>query len=156
MNLIPMAAAALLMFQTAGAAPKPAAPKAAAPKAAATAPAATDVRATVTYTGKGPVDAGHNIIVFAFAEPNVTAASRPLDTQYASKNGGTVTFKNVTSPIYLFAAYDEKGNYDGRSGPPPAGTPVATYRKAAKGAPAALTGGAAAVKFSFDGSERWK
>jgi len=67
-----------------------------------------------------------------------------------------VTFKNVTSPIYLFAVYDEKGAYDGVSGPPPAGIPVATYRKTPKGAPAAVAPGPAPVKFSFDGSERWK
>lgn len=156
MHVIPMAAAALLMFQAAGAAPKQAAPKPAAPKAAAAAPKTTDVVASVTYKGKGVVDAGHKIIVFAFADPNITSGSRPIaPAQFASKNGETVTFTDLTSPVYVFAVYDEKGNYDGVSGPPPAGIPVATYRKTPKGAPAAVAPGSAAVKFSFDDSERW-
>jgi hypothetical protein len=156
MHVIPMAAAALLMFQTAGAAPKQAAPKAAAPKAAAAAPKSTDVSASVTYKGKGAVDAGHRIIVFAFDHADITSGSRPVGpAQFATKNGETVTFKNVAAPVYVFAVYDEKGNYDGVSGPPPAGIPVATYRKTPKGAPTAVAPGAAAVKFSFDDSERW-
>jgi hypothetical protein len=156
MNVIPMAAAVLLMFQAAGAAPKQAAPKAAAPKAAAAAPKTTDVSASVTYSGKGVVDAAHRIIVFVFAEPDITSGSRPLaPAQYASRNGETITFKNVASPVYVFAVYDEKGNYDGIGAPPPAGIPVATYRKTPKGAPTAVAPGAAPIKLIFDGSERW-
>jgi hypothetical protein len=155
MNVIPIAAAALLMFQTAGAAPKAAAPKAAAAKAAA-APKTTDVSAAVTYKGKGTVDAGHRIIVFAFSEPDITSGSRPIaPAQYVTKNGESVTFKSVAGPIYLFAVYDEKGTYDGVSGPPPAGIPAGPYRKALKGAPAAIAPGSPAVKFTFDDSERW-
>jgi hypothetical protein len=155
MNAIPIAAATLLMFQ-ASTAQKPAAPKAAASKAAAPAPAATDVAVTVTYKGKGPVDAGHRIILFAFADSNVTSASRPIGAaQFASKNGETLTFKNVTSPIYVFAVYDEKGTYDGVSGPPPAGVPATIYRKAPKAAPTAVAPGSPAVKFTFDDTERW-
>jgi hypothetical protein len=161
MNVISIAAATLLMLQAAGAAPKQAAPKpsAAKPSAAkAAAPAAktTDVSAVVTYKGKGAVDAGHRIIVFAFSEPDITSGSRPIaPAQFVSKNGETVTFKNVASPIYLFAVYDEKGSYDGVSGPPPAGIPAGPYRKTARGAPAAVTPGSAAVRFTFDDSERW-
>ena len=58
MNVIPIAAAALLMFQAAGAAPKPAAAKPAAAKAT-----TIDVGVTVSYKGKGTVDAGHKVIV---------------------------------------------------------------------------------------------
>jgi hypothetical protein len=150
-----IAAAALLMFQAASA-QKPAAPKGAAPKAAVPAPAATDVGVTVTYKGKGPVDAGHKIILFAFSDPNITSGSRPIGpAQFASKNGETLTFKNVTSPIYIFAAYDEKGTYDGVSGPPPPGLPSTIYRKTPKGAPTAVAPGSPIVKFTFDDSERW-
>ena len=156
MNVMPMAAAALLMFQAAGTAPKQAAPKAAAPKPAAAAAKTTDVSATVSYTGKGAVDAAHRIIVFAFAESNITSGSRPIGpAEFVTKNGETVTFKNVTSPVYVFAVYDEKGNYDGVSGPPPAGVPVATYRKTPKGAPTAVAPGSPAVKFMFTDAERW-
>jgi len=154
MIVIPVTAAALLMFQAAGGAPNK--PVTATPKAAAVAPQKfTDVRAAVTYKGKGVVDAGHKIIVFAFSDPNITSDSRPVGTQFATKNGETVAFKNVASPIYLFAVYDEKGTYDGVSGPPPAGIPVATYSKAPKGAATAVAPGSPAVTFSFDGSERW-
>ena len=116
----------------------------------------TDVAATVTYRGKGAVDAGHNIRVFAFTDPNITSGSQPIGpAQSIAKNGGTVKFENVTAPIYLFAIYDEKGAYDGVSGPPPAGIPSATYRKIPKGAPTAVAPGSAAVKFTFDDTERW-
>jgi hypothetical protein len=155
MNVISIAAAALLMVQAAPA-QKPAAPKGAAPKAAAAAPAATEVAVTVTYKGKGPVDAGHKIILFAFSDPNITSGSRPIGpAQFASKNGETLTFKNVPSLIYVFAVYDEKGTYDGVSGPPPPGLPATIYRKAPKGAPTAVAPGSPIVKFTFDDSERW-
>jgi hypothetical protein len=164
MTFIQIAAASLLLFQTAAPAAKkpaatpqtPAAPKAAVSKPAAAAPAATDVAVTVTYKGKGPVDAGHKIILFAFADPNVTSGSRPVGpAEFASKNGETLTFKNVASPIYVFAVYDEKGTYDGASGPPPAGLPATIYRKAPKGAATAVAPGSPVVKFAFDDSERW-
>ena len=143
MNVIPIAAAVLLMFQGAKA---PAAPKI----------GATDVAVTVAYKGKGVVDAGHKIIVFAFTDANVTSNSRPAGAaQFATKNGETVTFTNVSSPIYVFAVYDEKGTYDGVSGPPPAGIPATIYRKAPKGPATAVAPGSAAVKFTFDDSERW-
>jgi hypothetical protein len=149
-------AAAVLMLQTA-AAPRAATPKAATPKAAATATVApTDVAVTVAYQGKGAVDASHKIIVFAFTDANVTSNSRPVGTEFASKSGETVTFKNVSAPLYLFAVYDDKGTYDGVSGPPPAGIPSTLYRKAPKGAPTAVAPGSPAVKFTFDDAERWK
>ena len=148
MTLIPIAAA-LLMLQAA------ASPKAAAPKASASATAPSDVAVTVAYKGKGVVDAGHKIIVFAFTDANVTSASRPVGTQFASKNGETVTFKDVSAPIYLFAVYDDKGTYDGVSAPPPAGIASAMYRKVAKGAPVAVPPGSPAVTFTFDDTERW-
>jgi hypothetical protein len=158
MNVIPMAAAVLLMFQGATA-PKQAAPKATtAPAKAAAAPktAATDVAVTVAYKGKGVVDAGHKIIVFAFADSNITSNSRPVGAaQFAAKNGDTVTFTNVPSPIYVFAVYDEKGSYDGVSGPPPAGIPATIYRKTPKGPATTVAPGSPAVKFTFDDSERW-
>jgi hypothetical protein len=152
MHVIHLAAAAVLTFQSAGAAQKPAGATAQKPAAA---QKSTDVGVTVTYKGKGTVDPAHKVIVFAFTDPNITSGSRPVDTQFAPKNGETVTFKNVTTPIYVFAVYDEKGTYDGVSGPPPPGLPSATYRKTPKGAPTAVAPGAPAIKFAFDDSERW-
>ena len=153
MMLMTAAAVALLLQ----AAPPAKAPAAKAPAATAKAPAiaATDLPVTVTYKGKGTVDATHRVIVFLFADSNVSNQSRPLDKVYASKSGETVTFKNVSSPVYVFAVYDPAGAYDGVSGPPPAGLPVAIYRQAPKGPPTAVKAGTL-VKFTFDDSEKWK
>ena len=153
MTIVQIAAASLLLLQaTAPAARKPAP---AAQKPAAPAAKSADVAVTVTYKGKGAVDATHKIIVWVFADPDITSASRPVAHQIVTKNNETVTFKDLaTSPAYLFAVYDETGNYDGVSGPPPAGVPSSLYRKTPKGAPAAVTPGTP-VKFTFDDSERW-
>ena len=126
-----------------------------APKKAAPAPAAPgDLPVTVTYKGKGTIDQTHKVIVWAFADSNITSASRPLDHAYVTKNGDTVTFKGLSAPVYLFAVYDQTGAYDGVSGPPPAGLPSATYRQTPKGPPTAVKAGTP-VKFTFDDSEHW-
>jgi len=135
--------------QTAKPAPKP---------AAAPAVATTDLAVTVTYTGKGPVDAGHAILLFLFADPNIGPASQPLGPpETAVKNGATVTFKNVlTKPVYVVAVYNEKGDYNGQGGPPPAGTPIGLYAKDAKSPPTPVTPGPkAAIKLSFSDAKRW-
>ena len=83
-----------------------------------------DLTVTVSYTGKGPVDEKNDVLVFLFDHPEPTGESRPLGLQTVTKNGGVATFKGVTTPIvYMIAVYDEQANYDGRSGPPPVGTP---------------------------------
>lgn len=122
--------------------------------AKAPATAASELPVTVTYTGKGTIDASHRVIVFLFADGDITSASRPLDRLYVTKSGETVTFKNVTTPVYVFALLDTTGGYDGVSAPPPAGVPSATYRKPPKGPPTAVKAGAP-IKFTFDDSERW-
>ena len=139
------------------AAQKPAAHKAAPPKPApAVKPAATDLAVTVNYKGKGAVDAGHKVIVWLFAESDLTSASRPLATQFVTKNGDTIVFKNApTTPVYVFAVYDDKGGYDGVSGPPPHGLPASLYRKAPKTPPLAVKAGGPTLRFTFDDSERW-
>jgi len=155
MNVLSITAAALLVLQPTAAksgAQKPPAPK---PAATAAKPSPTDLPVTITYKGKGAVDEAHKIIAWAFADPDITSGSRPIGTEFASKNGGTVTFKNLSSPVYVFVVYDEKGGYDGVSGPPPHGLPCATYRKTPGTPPVALKPGAASVKFTFDDSERW-
>ena len=80
--------------QTTGQAKPPAKPPA---PAAATAAATNDVSVTVTYTGKGVVDASHSILLFLFTDPNVNA-SQPIGAQQTiTKNGSTATFKNVSA-----------------------------------------------------------
>jgi hypothetical protein len=159
MTLIPLAVAAALALQ-ATAAPKTPAQKpggAAKPAAAAAAkPAAGTLPVTLNYKGKGVVDDKHKLIVWMFADPNVTSSSRPVGTQMTTKNGGKVMFTNApATPVYLLAVYDETGTYDGVSGPPPPGLPYALYKKAPKGPPTPVTAGTDAVTFTFSDAERW-
>jgi hypothetical protein len=131
----------------------------ASPATAKPAPAAigaTEVAVTVTYTGKGVVDAKHNILLFLFDNPNVGPDSRPLGPpQIATRNGMTVTFKDVTTkPVYVFAIYNEKGTYDGQSGPPPAGTPVGMHGSATAATPV-TPGMKTPIKMSFSGAKKW-
>ena len=141
---------ASLQAQARQATPPPAKP------APAAAIAATDVAVTVSYTGKGVVDAAHNIIVFLFSTPTVGPSSQPLGApQIVTKNGQTVTFNNITTkPVYIFAIYNEKGTYDGASGPPPAGTPIGMYGTA-KGATPVTPGMKTPVKLTFTGATKW-
>jgi hypothetical protein len=122
-------------------------------------PAATnDVTVTVSYTGKGPVDPKHPIILFLFTDPNPSGGSQPIaGPQTATKNGATVTFKNVTAKqVYITAVYNEKGDYNGIGGPPPAGTPIGMYQKDAKSPPIAVTPGPkTAVKMTFNDARRF-
>ena len=151
MMMIEIAATALLMLQPATAQKAPPPKPAPAAKSA-----ATDLAVTVTYKGKGTVDAAHKVIVWLFAESDLTSASRPLATQFVTKNGETIVFKNApATPVYVFAVYDDKGGYDGVSGPPPHGLPAALYRKGPKTPPLAVKAGGPAIKFTFDDSERW-
>ena len=139
-------AATVLALQAAKAAPTP----------AATAP--SDVAVVISYTGKGTVDANHKVLAWLFADPNVTSNSRPVGSaQTLDKKSGTVTFKNIsTAPVYVFACYDEKGGYDGVSGPPPAGIPCTILKKAPSGAPTTVKAGGPPVKFTFGDTDRWK
>ena len=157
MTMLCAAAAAVLLLQPATkpapAKPTPAKPAAAAPAAK---PAATDVAVTLTYKGKGTVDASHQLIAWLFTDPAVTSNSRPLATLSTTKNGDTLVFKEVGSaPVYVFVAFDSKGGYDGRSSAPPAGIPTALYSKAPKGPPTAVKAGDPPIKLTFDDSQPW-
>ncbi len=115
----------------------------------------TDLSVTVSYTGKGPVSDKNDILVFLFREPKPTATSEPLGVQYITKNGGTAVFKGVTGQVYVVTVYDEKANYDGMSGPPPAGSPIGGYSKA--GQPIQVDPAKTPkISFKFDDSQRWK
>ena len=117
---------------------------------------AGDVSVTVSYTGKAKVDDTHEILVFLFDHPTPTSGSEPIAMQVTTKSGGTVTFKDVTaSPVYVTAVFDEAANYDGQSGPPPAGAPIGSYQKGGKAVPV-TPGPDAKIKMSFDDSVRWK
>lgn len=163
MTMLCAAATALLLLQSTAkpapptpAPPKPAATKPAAAKPAAAKPAATDVAVTLTYKGKGTVDANHQLIAWLFADPAITSDSRPLATLSTTRNGDTLVFKDVgTTPVYVFAVFDSKGGYDGRSGAPPAGVPTGLYSKVAKGPATAVKAGEPTIKLTFDDSQPW-
>jgi hypothetical protein len=117
--------------------------------------ASGDLAVTATYTGKGKVDESHEILVFLFDHPVPTAESVPLAVSPISSNGGTATFANLSAEtVYVVMVYDEKANYDGRSGPPPQGHPIGTYSKAGKPVPVKIAPGTK-VKATFDDSRRW-
>jgi hypothetical protein len=116
---------------------------------------AADLSVTVAYTGKAAVDAKHDILVFLFADANITEASIPITVQNIPKSGGSATFKNVTQdPVYVVMVFNEQANYTGQDGPPPPGLPWAIYSKGGKPIPvsAAKT---PQVKVTFDDSRRW-
>jgi len=131
------------------------------PPPAAAQAATGNVAVAVTYTGKGVVDATHQILVLLFSTPQVGPTSKPLmPPQFIQKNGGTATFTGVsTSPVYIVAVYDEKGGYTAQN-PPAAGTPLAMYSKDQKDPKApgipVTPGGKTPVKMSFSDARRWQ
>ena len=111
------------------------------------------VKVTVTYTGKGSVDATHKLWVWLFDTPNIGAGSQPIDQIAIEKNGGDAVFQVPAGPVYVAVAFDEKGSMDGQ-GPPPPGTPISILADA-KGAPRGVTpGDKAAVTLTFNDSRR--
>ena len=114
-----------------------------------------DLSVTVSYTGKGPVNDKNDVLVFLFREPKPTATSEPIGVQYITKNGGTAVFKGVTGLVYVVTVYDEKANYDGQSGPPPAGSPIGGYSK--DGTPIQVDPAKTPkISFKFDDLRRWQ
>lgn len=112
------------------------------------------LKVTVDYKGAGTVDTTHEVFVWVFDTPNIGADAVPIANDAITANGGTLTFNGLPKEVYLAVAYDEKGDYDGTSGPPPSGTPIAIYGDQGV-AKAVATGGADAVlSVTFDDSTR--
>jgi hypothetical protein len=108
----------------------------------------------LSYTGTGTVDEKHKLYVFLFDSPDFIKGEQipPIGAQSASAKSETLTFTVTTSPVYIVAAYDIAGSYDGQSGPPPSGSPVAVY-STEPGAPAPIkieAGKTAEVELAFD------
>jgi hypothetical protein len=101
--------------------------------------AAGPVKVTVTYKGKGTVDASHKIWVWLFDTPNIGAGSMPLDQKTIETNGGEVTFDVSNPQVYIAVAFDESGSMTGDA-PPPPGTPISIWM-GKDGAPAGVTPG---------------
>ncbi len=112
------------------------------------------LKVSATYTGHGTVDATHQIFVWVFDTPDINGSTTPLAVDKVTANGGSVDFTGLPKTVYLAAAYNEKGTYDGTQGPPPTGTPVTIYGGEGS-AKAVTTGGAdAAVAITFDDAMR--
>jgi len=103
------------------------------------------VQVQVNYTGSGAVDEKHKIWVQLWNSPDFMSGSSgpPMQEQSTSSKTGTVTFTNVQKPVvYVSAAYDPNGQWDGMSGPPPAGSSLGIYsQEPGKPAPVKLTPG---------------
>ena len=116
--------------------------------------AAGTVKVTVTYKGKGTVDASHKLWVWVFDTPNIGAGSMPIDQISLDKNGADAVFENVAGEtVYIAAAFDESGSMIGDA-PPPTGSPIGIL-SGAEGAPAGVTPGATTTAvLNFDDSIR--
>jgi len=149
-----------LLAQTgqAGRSAAPQTTKPAPPAAPAAAAAQKSVTVTVKYTGKGVVDATHDIIVVLLPSPSVGPSSGdPIDMQSVTKNGGVATFANVgAATVYVLAVYDDKGTWGLKQGPPPVGTPMGWYMAPKATAPTAVTPGPKGIAaLTFDGSKKF-
>ena len=119
-------------------------------------PDASGVTVTVKYTGKGTVDATHQLWVWLFDSPEIGPGSIPIAEQPIPKNGGTATFSNVTAKqVYVAVAYDEAGGFGGQA-PPPPGSPIALFGSTGPDAPpqAVVPGAQGAVTVTLDDTVR--
>lgn len=112
------------------------------------------LKVTVDYKGQGQVDKTHQVIVWAFDTPDINENSQPIATDVVTENGGSVSFTGLPKTVYLAAAYNEKGDYDGTGGPPPSGTPVTVYGGIGTASGVATGDDSAAVTVDFDDSTR--
>ncbi|HMD71789.1 MAG TPA: hypothetical protein VKF41_10625 [Bryobacteraceae bacterium] len=89
------------------------------------------LKAKLDYTGAGTVDEKHKIFLFVFDSPSfMQGGSMPIGFGAATAKDGTVTVSNLSvSPVYVVAAFDASGKYDGISGPPPSGAAMGMYSK---------------------------
>ena len=116
---------------------------------------AADLAVSVTYTVKATVDAKHDILVFLFADANITETSIPITSLIIPKNGGTAIFKNVIQdPVYVVFVFNEQANYTGQDGPPPPGLPWAIYGTGGQPTPVSPAK-TPQIKTTFDDSRRW-
>ena len=112
------------------------------------------VKVTVTYKGKGNVDASHKLWVWLFDSPNIGAGSMPIGQVSLDKNGADAVFDNIAGDtVYVAAAFDESGSMMGDA-PPPTGSPIGIL-SGANGAPAGVTPGAKTTAvLNFDDTMR--
>ncbi len=122
-------------------------------------PADRSIKVKLNYTGTAAkVDASHKIYVFLFDSPEFMQGSvGPFTGGSATAKDETVTISGISAPvIYVVAAFDPKGAYDGTSGPPPTGSSMGIYSKQ-PGQPAPVNleaGKPAQIELTFDDSTK--
>ncbi len=119
--------------------------------------AASTLKVHVTYSGSGAVDEKHKIYVVLWDTPEFVSGTgtMPVEILPLASKDGTVTFSDVKkSPAYVSAAFDPKGEWDAKSGPPPEGSSLGLYSKT-PGKPEPIDiqpGKTARIELSFDDS----
>lgn len=112
------------------------------------------VKVTVTYKGKGKVDATHKLWVWLFDTPNIGPAAQPIGQLSLDKNGAEAVFDGIAGDkVYVAAAFDEQGVMQGDA-PPPTGSPIGILA-GADGMPISITPGPKGLaKLAFDDTNR--
>ncbi|HEX4914199.1 MAG TPA: hypothetical protein VFV51_09590 [Vicinamibacterales bacterium] len=114
---------------------------------------ADTVKVSITYKGKGTVDANHRIWVWLFDTPDIGPGSMPIAELSISANGGTASFDGIDAKrVWIAAAFDESGTMSGNA-PPPSGSPIGILA-GADGAPKSVVPGEDAAVMTFDDSQR--
>ena len=133
--------------------------------AAAVAPAGGSVlaqpgalRITVDYQGSGTVSEDHQLSVFVFDSPNISADSLPIWIGRLADNQKTLTAGGIdASTIWVAVTFDETGGYNPLSGPPPSGSPLALYSTDQTGMPTGVevkAGQETEITIAFDDALR--
>ena len=115
--------------------------------------AAGTVKASITYKGKGTVDARHRIWVWLFDTPDIGPGAMPIAELSIEANGAVAAFEGIDAQrVWIAVAYDEGGTMSGNA-PPPSGSPIGLLL-GADGTPRSVVPGEDAVTLTFDDSQR--
>ena len=113
---------------------------------------------TVDYQGPGTVSQDHQLSVFVFDDPNMSADSLPIWTGQLADNQKTLGAGSFdASTIWVAVTFDETGGYDPFAGPPPSGSPFALYSTDPTGMPTGVAlhdDQETEIAIAFDGTLR--
>ena len=113
---------------------------------------------TVDYQGPGTVSQDHQLSVFVFDDPNMSADSLPIWTGQLADNQKTLSAGSFdASTIWVAVTFDETGGYDPFAGPPPSGSPFARYSTDPTGMPTGVAlhdDQETEIAIAFDGTLR--
>ena len=113
---------------------------------------------TVAYQGPGTVSQDHQLSVFVFDDPNMSADSLPIWTGQLADNQKTLSAGSFdASTIWVAVTFDETGGYDPFAGPPPSGSPFALYSTDPTGMPTGVAlhdDQETEIAIAFDGTLR--